>query len=150
VESYVVTKLLREAPRRLIEATRRAPEAQESLAALIRRAETEEARLRGLADYLTDGTLSKAEYVRQKQRVQERLDKLEQEITRLRAQAPRRRLLGATFEEIFAAWDGMGLEERRLVLADHIERVIVKPVGHGAKKFNPASLEIVWKQLDED
>jgi DNA invertase Pin-like site-specific DNA recombinase len=146
VEAYVVQQLLRDAPRRLVQATRRHPGAWEDLAALSRRRATEEARLRGLADYLADGTLSKAEYLRQKQRVQERLTKLEEEITKLRAQAPRRRLLGATFEEIFAAWDGMDLQERRLVLADHIDHVVIKPVGHGAKKFDPDSLEIVWRQ----
>jgi site-specific DNA recombinase len=150
VERYVVTKLLREAPRRLLEATRAAPDASASLAALSRRRETEEARLQGLSDYLADGTLAKSEYLRQKQRVQGRLEQLEQEITRLRAQAPRRRLLGATFAEIFAAWDGMGLEERRLVLADHISHITIKPVGHGAKRFSPDSVEISWRQLDTD
>jgi site-specific DNA recombinase len=146
VEGYVVTQLLREAPRRLIAATRRQPGASEGLAALVRRRETEEARLRGLSDYLADGTLAKAEYLRQKGRVQERLAKLEQEMARLRSQAPRRRLLGATFEEIFAAWGAMGLEERRLVVADHISHITIKPVGHGAKKFSPDSVEIHWRQ----
>jgi site-specific DNA recombinase len=146
VESYVVQQLVREAPKRLIRATRRHPGAWEDLAGLSRRRATEEARLRGLSDYLADGTLSKAEYLRQKGRVQERLDKLEAEITRVRAQAPRRRLLGATFEEIQAAWDGMGLEERRLVLADHISHITIKPVGHGVKKFDPASVEISWRE----
>jgi hypothetical protein len=93
--------------------------------------------------------LSKTEFVRQQQRVQERLTKLEEEITKLRAQAPRRRLLGATFEEVQQAWSEMDLQERRLVLADHIDHITIKPVGHGAKKFDPDSVEIVWKQLDE-
>jgi DNA invertase Pin-like site-specific DNA recombinase len=145
VERYVVQQVVRDAPRRLLKATRTPSEAWESLAGLTRRRETEEARLRGLSDYLADGTLSKHEYLRQKQRVQGRLDKLEAEITKLRAQAPRRRLLGATFQEVEAAWDRMGLEERRLVLAECISHVTIRPAGHG-KRFQPDQVEIVWRE----
>lgn len=145
LERYVVRELLEVLPSRLLKALRRAPEVRESLGALMRRRQTEENRLEGLADYLTDGTLSKADYLRQKERIQSRLDKLEEEITRLRAQAPRRRLRGAYVHEIEAEWARMDLDERRLVLADHITRIKVKPAGHG-KRFQPEQVEIIWRQ----
>jgi DNA invertase Pin-like site-specific DNA recombinase len=147
LEDWVVSRLLWEVPGRLLKATQ-SPEGAsetETLGALLRRRATEEDRLEGLADYLTDGTLSKAEYLRQKHRIQGRLTKLEQEITRLRAQAPRRRLKGAHVHEYADAWSGMDLNERRLVLADHITRITVKPVGPGRKRFDPESVEITWK-----
>jgi site-specific DNA recombinase len=145
LEGYVVQQLLDELPSRLLQAIRRAPEAMESLGALMRRRQTEEDRLEGLADYLTDGTLSKPEYLRQKQRIQARLDKLEEEITRLRAQAPRRRLRGAYVHEIEAEWARMDLDEKRVTLGDHITRIKVKPAGHG-KRFRPEQVEIIWRQ----
>lgn len=145
VERYVVWQLLLELPQRLLEAARRAPEAWESLGALMRRRQTEEDRLEGLADYLTDGTLSKAEYLRQKQRVKARLDKVEEEITRLRAQAPRRRLRGAYMHELWDEWNALSLDEQRAMLADHVDHVILKPVGPGRKPFDPRSVEIIWR-----
>jgi site-specific DNA recombinase len=144
LEGYVVRELMDELPQRLLQATRTAPGAWESLGALMRRRQTEEDRLEGLADYLADGTLSKADYLRQKERIQARLTKLQEEIDKLRAQAPRRRLRGAYVEELEAEWARMDLDERRLVLADHITRIKVKPAGHG-KRFRPEQVEIEWK-----
>jgi site-specific DNA recombinase len=145
LEAHVVWRLLTVLPERLLEATRRAPESWESLAALMRRRQTEEARLAGLADYLTDGTLDKAQYVRQKQRVQTRLDGIEQEIAKLRAQVLRRRLKGAYLEELLAEWEALDLDEQRALLADHVECVVVRPAGHG-KRFDPEQVEIIWRQ----
>jgi site-specific DNA recombinase len=145
LEGYVTRELLLRLPQRLQEATRKVPGAWESLGALMRRRQTEEDRLEGLSDYLADGTLGKAEYLRQKQRVQARLDKLEEEITRLRAQAPRRRLRGAYLWELEAEWARMDLDERRLVVADHITKIDVKAAGHG-KRFRPEQVEISWRE----
>jgi site-specific DNA recombinase len=150
LENFVVQELLfTRLPQRLLDA-RRVPETWASLAALTRRRDTEEDRLEGLADFLADGTLSKAEYLRQKHRVQTRLQLLEEQLTRIRAQAPRRRLRGATYEELELEWSGLGLEERRLVLADHITRIEVKQAGHG-KRFHKDQVAIVWKdELEEE
>jgi len=147
LEDWVVTKLLREWPERLEKAARSPEGVSETLGALLRRRQTEEDRLEGLVDFLADGTLSKADYLRQKQRIQGRLDKLEEEIIRLRSQAPRRRLRGSYFWELEREWAAMDLNERRLVLADHITRIKVKPAGPG-KRFQPEQVEIVWKEGD--
>jgi site-specific DNA recombinase len=145
LEAHVTLRLLVELPERLVEAARRAPAAWESLGALMLRRQTEEDRLDGLSDLLVDGTLDKAEYLRQKKRVQARLDRLEEEIAKLRAQAPRRRIRGASGEELQAEWDRMALDERRVVLADHVERIVVKPAGPG-RRFRPEQVEIIWRQ----
>jgi DNA invertase Pin-like site-specific DNA recombinase len=144
LEAHVVQQLLLELPQRLLEAARRAPETWETLGALLRRRQTEEDRLKGLADYLTDGTLDKPEYLRQKQRVQARLDKLQEQIAAIRAQEPRRRLRGATLGELQAEWDALDLDEQRAVLADHITRIEVKPAGQG-KRFHRDQVEIIWR-----
>jgi site-specific DNA recombinase len=144
LEAHVVWMLLIEAPGRLLEATRRAPEEWETLGRLMSQRQTEEDRLEGFADFLADGTWDRPTYVRQKKRVQARLNELDAKITHLRAAAPRRRLKGATMGELQAEWSHLDLEEQRALLADHIEKVVVKPVGRG-KHFDPTAVEIHWK-----
>jgi site-specific DNA recombinase len=145
LERHVVWQLLAELPERLLEAARRAPEEWETLGRLITQRQTQEDRLEGLADYLADGTLDKTEYVRQKKRLQARLDDLDAQIRSARASAPRRRLRGATLEELWDEWDRLDLDEQRAVLADHIDHITVAPVGRG-KHFDPAAITIHWKQ----
>ena len=48
--------------------------------------------------------------------------------------------------ELQAEWDALDLEEQRNLLADHIERIVVKPVGPGRKRMDPDSVEIIWRQ----
>jgi DNA invertase Pin-like site-specific DNA recombinase len=145
VDEQVVLHLLLELPERLLEAARRAPEEWESLGRLLTARQTEEDRLDGFADFLADGTWDRPTYVRQKRRVQGRINDLDDKIDRLRASAPRRRLKGATLEELRAEWDALDLEERRVLLADHLERVVIKPVGPGRRPFDPDSIVITWR-----
>ena len=145
LETYVVRELLAELPERLLEAARRAPEEWETLGRLMTARQTEEDRLEGLADFLADGTWDRTTYVRQKRRVQARINDLEARISHLRASAPRRRIRGATIEELQAEWDALDLEEQRTLLADHITRIVVKPVGRGRHRMDPDSVEISWR-----
>jgi len=89
--------------------------------------------------------LDRTGYARQRRRLKVRLDELEEQIAHVRAQAPRRRLKGAYFWELEAEWQQLSLDEQRAVLADHIERVIIKPTGPGLKRFDPTAVEIHWK-----
>jgi hypothetical protein len=125
VEEHVVRELLGELPQKLRQAA--------------------EDRLRGLEDLLADGLLDRTGYARQRRRLKVRLDELEEQIAHVRAQAPRRRLKGAYFWELEAEWQQLSLDEQRAVLADHIERVIIKPTGPGLKRFDPTAVEIHWK-----
>lgn len=146
LEAWVVTRLLGEIPERLLEAARRAPVEWETLGRLMTARQTEEDRLEGLADLLADGTWDKPTYVRQKRRVQGRINDLEDKIRHLRATAPRRRIRGATFEELQAEWDALDLEEQHSLLADHVERIVVMPVGRGRHKVTSDSVEITWRE----
>jgi site-specific DNA recombinase len=153
LEAYVTRRLLMELPERLLRAARRAPEEWETLGSLLTARQTEEDRLEGFADFLADDTWDKPTYLRQKQRVQDRIKELDARIAALRAAAPKRRLRGASGEELQAEWDAMDLDERRAVLADHIERIVVKPVGGGKHSIAPGSVEIHWRfprSPDED
>jgi hypothetical protein len=99
-----------------------------------------------MADFLADGTWDKPTYVRQQRRLQGRINDLEAKISHLRASAPRRRLRGATIEELQAEWDALDLEEQRSLLADHLERIVVKPVGRGRHRIDSNSVEIHWRK----
>jgi DNA invertase Pin-like site-specific DNA recombinase len=145
LEAHVVWELLMRLPQRLLEAARRAPEEWESLGRLMTSRQTEEDRLEGLADLLADGTWDKPTYIRQKRRVQARINELEAKIATIRAAAPRRRLRGATIGELQAEWERLDMEERRAVLADHVERIVVKPAGQG-KRFHRDQAEIIWRE----
>jgi site-specific DNA recombinase len=145
VDDHVVLNLLTKLPERLLEAARRAPEEWETLGRLLTTRQTEEDRLEGFADFLADGTWDKATYVRQKRRTQARINDLDDRINHLRANAPRRRLKGATLEELGQEWDALDLGERRAVLADHIDRVEVMSVGPGNRPFDPSSIVIRWR-----
>jgi len=145
VEGYVVRQLLQQLPERLLEAARRAPEEWETLGRLMTQRQTEEDRLDGFADFLADGTWDKPTYVRQVRRVKARVADLDARINHVRASTPRRRLRGATLGALQAEWDQLDLEEQRTVLADHIERVVVKRVGPGRRPFDPSSIEIHWR-----
>jgi hypothetical protein len=136
--------MLSQLPDRLLEAARRAPGEWETLGRLLTQRQTQEDRLEGLADYLADGTLDKTEYLRQKKRLQARLDELDAQIASVRAAVPRRRLRGATLEELWAEWEQLDLDEQRAVLADHIDHIVVKPAGRG-KHFDPGLIEIHWR-----
>jgi site-specific DNA recombinase len=144
LERWVVWQLLMELPQRLLEAARRAPEEWETLGRLLTARQTQEDRLEGLADYLADGTLEKTEYLRQKRRLQARLDELDDQITHVRAAAPRRRLRGATPQELWDEWELLDLDEKRAVLADHIDHIDVLPTGRG-RRFTPDAVTIHWR-----
>jgi site-specific DNA recombinase len=146
VEGHVVWRLLLELPERLLEAARRAPEEWETLGRLMTQRQTEEDRLEGFADFLADGSWDKPTYVRQVRRVKARIAELDDKINHVRASTPRRRLRGATLGELEAEWGQLDLEERRAILADHIERVIVKKVGPGRRPFAPDSIVIHWRE----
>jgi site-specific DNA recombinase len=145
LENHVVLQLLQWLPERLLERARRAPEEWATLGRLMTQRQTEEDRLAGLEDLLADKLLDKTGYVRQRKRITARIVELDDKIAHLRASAPRRRLKGATLGELQAEWDALDLDEQRAVLADHIERIVVMPVGRG-KHFDPAAITIHWRE----
>jgi site-specific DNA recombinase len=146
LETYVVRELLGQLPQQLLEAARRAPEHWETLGRLMTARQAAEDRLEGLEDLLADGLLDRSGYIRQRRRLKGKLDELEEQIAHVRAQAPRRRLRGATIGEIEAEWERLDLEDKRAVLADHIDKIVVKPVGRGRHRVDVESVEIIWRR----
>jgi site-specific DNA recombinase len=146
LEAYVVRELLSELPQRLLEAANRAPAHWESLGRLMTARQAAEDRLEGLEDLLADGLLDRSGYVRQQRRIKARLNELETEIAHVRAQAPRRRLRGATIGEIQTEWERLDMEDKRALLADHISKIVVKPVGRGRHRVDGKSVEVTWRQ----
>ena len=144
LERHVEWQLLSQLPARLLEQAAKAPQEWETLGRLMSQRQTQEDRLEGLADYLSDGTLDKREYVRQKKRLQARLNELEAQIASVRASAPRRRLKGATLQELWDEWELLDLDEKRALLADHIDHITVAPGGRG-RHFDPDAITIHWK-----
>jgi hypothetical protein len=146
LEAFVTRRLLiYELPQRLLEAANRAPEHWETLGRLMTARQAAEDRLDGLEDFLADGLLDRSGYVRQRRRIKAKLDALEDQIAHVRAQAPRSRIRGAYQHEIEAEWEKLDLEDKRALLADHIERIVVKPVGRGRQRMDPDSVEIIWR-----
>jgi site-specific DNA recombinase len=146
LETYVVQELLEELPSKLLEATRRAPEHWETLGRLMTARQTAENRLEGLEDLLADGLLDRSGYIRQRRRLKAKLEELEEQIAHVRAQAPKRRIRGAYVHEIEAEWNRLDLDDKRALLADHISKIVVKPVGRGRHRIDPDSAEIIWRQ----
>ena len=145
IEEHVVFWLLSELPQKLLEATQRAPEHWETLGRLLTARQAAEDALEGLEDLLADGLLERSGYVRQRRRLKAKLEELDQQIAHVRAQAPKRRIRGAYVHEIQEEWDRLDLDEQRALLGDYITKVVIKPVGPGAKRFDPDSVEIHWK-----
>ena len=83
-------------------------------------------------------------YLRKNKRLQARLADLDAQIASVRSSAPRRRLRGATLEELWSEWEALDLDEQRAVLADHIDHIDVLPVGRG-KRFDPEAVVIHWR-----
>ena len=146
VDDYVVLYLLKELPGRLLERAAKVPQERETLGRLLTARQTQEDRLQGLTDYLADGILTRGEYLRQKKRLQVRWDELDGQIAEVRASSSRRRLRGATLEGLRQEWEQLDLEDKRAVLADHVEQVIVKRVGPGRRPFDPDSIQIIWRE----
>jgi site-specific DNA recombinase len=146
LEKYVVWNLVDQLPQQLLEAARRAPEHWETLGRLMTARQAAEDRLEGLEDLLADGLLDRPGYVRQRRRLKAKLEELEEQIAHVRAQAPRRRLRGANLGELEAEWERLDLDEKRAVLADHISKIVVMPVGRGRHRITRDSVEIHWRQ----
>jgi hypothetical protein len=114
--------------------------------------ETHATRLNGLLDDYTDGTLTKAQYVRAKTRVEAALDDVTREIeslhrSRLNVELER----GETLRD---AWNRNPDAWRRQLIGRLVERVAVNPsskkplvmVDNVRMRFDAEAIGIVWQQ----
>jgi DNA invertase Pin-like site-specific DNA recombinase len=128
----------------LAEATGRAAQAgngrQGDLLAALR---VTEANLERITDDYSDGFLGRAEFARQRARLEDRLAGLHADLARLAGTGA---LVGipTDLDALRAAWDGWALDRRRAVLRAVVESVTVLPIGRGVR-LRPEHLEITWK-----
>jgi DNA invertase Pin-like site-specific DNA recombinase len=109
------------------------------------------ARLDQLLDDYADGTLTKPEFTRARQRVQNELDAVEAEIAAIYASQDATRMLSAG-ESVRAAWEREPVAWRQRLMKLMIERVVVQPsrkrptyyVGAEGYRFDWNSVEISW------
>jgi DNA invertase Pin-like site-specific DNA recombinase len=100
-------------------------------------------RLVELGDMLADGELSRAEYRRLSERVQESIAETEGQFGRLES-APVLSLNGQA-AMLRTAWDRMTLEERRTVFRAVAEAFVVDPPPKSTSGFQPERVRPLWR-----
>jgi hypothetical protein len=101
------------------------------------------AKLDELADMWSGGEITRAEWLRARKPVEDRLERAEQRLSasaRGNAAAAWASRPGA----LRAAWPAMNLDQRRAVLASVIERVVVNPTKVRGR-FDPLRVDVVWR-----
>lgn len=114
--------------------------------------ETTRLRLEGLLDDYSDGTLTKPEYTRAKQRQQNRLAELDRQLDAFYRSGQLGEAMTAG-KTVRATWDEQTDGWRRQLLAMLIERVVVMPgsskpfyrVEDKTYRFDPSLIDIDWR-----
>lgn len=108
----------------------------------------EEAKLMQLADDWDDGRISRAEWIRLRDKVQARLDAARREQsreTRTTAVDPYVGRQGA----LRAAWPALTLDQRRAVVAGVLDSVVISPATRRGPIFDPSRIDpatgLVWR-----
>ena len=110
---------------------------------LVAAVESDRLKLEELADMWKANELSRPEWLRARQGVQERMQHAERRIARAAGPDPLTAFLGS-YEGMRAKWDGMNVSQRRAVVAAVVEKVVVHPSSPRVK-WDPARFEPVWK-----
>lgn len=98
-----------------------------------------------LSDWLTDGTLDQPRYLRQKQRVTDRIASLDRQLAR-RPVAPILTDLPRTKVGLVARWDREELEWRRALVAATVEEVKVLPARRTGGGFDADRVRLRFRQ----
>ena len=106
---------------------------------------TARARLVELGDMLADGDLDRDTYKRQRQRVAERIDRLEHDLAAVSPAAPAASL---DADDLRDRWEVMTFAERRTVLEAVLESVTVNPSRTRGGPFRPERLAVRFKWAD--
>ena len=98
-----------------------------------------EAKRQRLVDLYTDGDISRPDFRRRRDEIDERARALETDI----AQRTGNRVLAdvpATFEELVVVWEERGIEFKRRLAQALLEPIIVAPAGSRRRSFDPDQL----------
>ncbi len=101
-----------------------------------------QARLDELAEMWAAGELSRREWLRAKEGVEQRLEVAEA--------ALRRQTASATLDQfepgvLRASWTELSTDRRRAVLAAVVERVTIGPAVRGRNRFDPERVDVTWR-----
>lgn len=110
----------------------------DGLVEAMQQVETKRARL---VDLYTDGDITRAEFRRRRDELDEEARALDAEIAR-RSGARRLVDVPASFEELVEAWEARGIEFQRMLVEAVLEPIVVNPAGRVGRKFDPERVEI--------
>lgn len=108
---------------------------------LIEKIEATELRLRNLLDDYSDGTLSKQEWERARQRQTARLGELRRSLP-LHRPAVEWTGRGVDLRE---RWPRLHIDQQRALVADLIGRIEIGPAVRGRNTFQPERVQITWR-----
>lgn len=102
-------------------------------------------RLRELEDAFQDpdGGLSLREYLTFRDRAREDLEAVEDELAAATQGDAVAALVAAG--DVEARWGALDVLQKRAIVRAVLERIVLLPVGQGARRFDPASVVLVWR-----
>jgi site-specific DNA recombinase len=101
-------------------------------------------RLHELADTYAEGEISKAEWLRARQGIEDRLAKAKAASLRVVRDRAADRWIGVG-AKLRKAWPGMTLDGQRAVIAAVLDRVTIAPTTRAAGRFDPDRIDVTWK-----
>jgi site-specific DNA recombinase len=98
-------------------------------------------RLDELADMFAAGELSRREWLRAKEGVEQRLETAEAALRRQSAGAALAGVAGA----LRTSWADLSTDRRRAILAAVVETVTIGPALRGRNRFDPERVDVLWR-----
>ena len=99
--------------------------------------------LNGLAEDKALGLIDRAQLIAGTEKGKTRLEEITGVLQAATVDSPLADLIGA--EDVYAAWEGLSLSHKRLVV-DELVTVRILPSGRKGRGFDPATVDIAWKQ----
>jgi hypothetical protein len=129
----------------VVDATIPEPEPDDPTRPLVAELDQLDARLAELAeDYYVHRRITAGQFHRASAALNDQVASLR---ARLAASTTRRAVTSTirTSEDLAAAWAGMDLDQRRAVLDQFVEAVVIHPAVQARGRFDPERLEVLWR-----
>jgi Site-specific recombinases, DNA invertase Pin homologs len=98
----------------------------------------DEAKLSELADLWADGTITRAEWLRSRARIETRLAESRRQVQRRPAN------VFGDIDDLRSRWDGLSLDRRRAIISAVLDRVTLGPAVRG-NRFDPTRVDVTWR-----
>lgn len=103
----------------------------------------DEARLGELADMWADGQITRAEWMRSRERIEKRLDETRRHVASLNRRRPAN-VLGE-IDNLREAWADLSLDRRQAIVSAVLDRVTLAPATGARNQFNPERVGLTWR-----